>query len=460
MIKNNSYLPELILFSLFFLVIYLHFGWHSSGDDMSTLNGLNVALDCLKTKSLGDICGSGVTQYPILHFIIALPFNLMGFDNSSISKTFSQLSFIFSILSCLIFYRISYIRGGRGVAIISVGFLLSGYLFWYMFSSFSEALVFFLFSLFVLAIVEKWKILYIGIIAFFCTITKDIAFPFIIAFLILTIFSTNNSYKTIRDLLRLTFTHINDYKIVYLAIILGICINSLFNLFKYGTITNAFYTSPIYQVPIEFAIKNFYMIFFSPAHGLLYVWFSFFCLLISSFFFFLKDSKAMTALACLFFILAAMTFGFAFWFSPFGMIAWGPRLNLPLLAPICLLIIIFYGKFLSNFLKKLHPIYSFLLIFLSLALSSLPNLAAKLNIMNFFMLASQPLKTITDSGIEPFIIETAFVDNLYYIATIEGASRNIIFTSTEMTLNHNYLALFLWLLFFVCLAIMSIYRNK
>ena len=345
MIKNKSNLPELILFSLFFLVIYLRFGWHSSGDDMAVLNGLNVALDCLKTNSFGDICGSGVTQFPILLYITALPFNLMGFDNSSISETFSLISFISSILSCLIFYRVGYVSGGRGVAIISVGFVLSGYLFWYMFSSFGEALAFFLFSLFVLAIVEKWKILYIGIIAFFCTITKDIAFPFIIAFLILTIFSTNNTYKTIRDLLRLTFTHINDYKIVYLAIILGICVNSLFNLFKYGTVTNAYYTSPIYQVPIEFTIKNFYMIFLSPAHGLIYVWFSFFCLIVSSIFFFLKDSKAMTTLSCLLLILAAMTFGFAFWFSPFGMVAWGPRLNLPLLAPICLLIIIFYGKF-------------------------------------------------------------------------------------------------------------------
>ena len=80
--------------------------------------------------------------------------------------------------------------------------------------------------------------------------------------------------------------------------------------------------------------------------------------------------------------------------------------------------------------------------------------------MNYFMLASQPLKTITESGIDPFIIETASINNLYYKATIEGASRNIIFTSTEMTLNQNYLALFLWLLFFVCLVIMSIYRNK
>ena len=329
-----------------------------------------------------------------------------------------------------------------------------------MFSSFSEALVFFLFSLFFLAIVEKWKITYVGIIAFFCTISKDIAFPFIIAFLVLTIFSTNNSYKTIKDLLRLTFTHINDYKIVYLAIILGICVNSLFNLFKYGTITNGYYNSPIYQVPIEFAIKNFYMIFFSPAHGLVYVWFSFFCLIVSSIFFFLKDSKAMTTLLCLLLILVAMTSGFSFWFSPFGMIAWGPRFNLPLLAPICLLIILFYGKFLSNYLKKLKSIPSFLLIFIPLALSSLPNLASKLNIMNYFSLVSQPLKTITESGIEPFIIETASVDNLYYIATIEGASRSIILTFTEMTLNQNYMALFMWLLFFICLVILSIYQNK
>ena len=460
MFKNILKLPELILFSLFFLAIYLHFGWHSSGDDMAILNGLNVALDCLKTKSLEDICGSGVHQFSILFYIVALPFNLMGFDNSSISETFSLISFISSIFSCLIFYRIGYKSGGRGVAIISVGFVLSGYLLWYMFSSFSEALVFFLFSLFFLAIVEKWKITYVGIIAFFCTISKDIAFPFIIAFLVLTIFSTNNSYKTIKDLLRLTFTHINDYKIVYLAIILGICVNSLFNLFKYGTITNGYYNSPIYQVPIEFAIKNFYMIFFSPAHGLVYVWFSFFCLIVSSIFFFLKDSKAMTTLLCLLLILVAMTSGFSFWFSPFGMIAWGPRFNLPLLAPICLLIILFYGKFLSNYLKKLKSIPSFLLIFIPLALSSLPNLASKLNIMNYFSLVSQPLKTITESGIEPFIIETASVDNLYYIATIEGASRSIILTFTEMTLNQNYMALFMWLLFFICLVILSIYQNK
>jgi hypothetical protein len=460
MIKNNSYLPELILFSLFFLVIYLHFDWHSSGDDMAVIEGLKVALDCLETKPLGEICGYGVKQFPILLYLIALPFNLMGFDNSSISEMFSLFSFISSILSCLIFYRIGYISGGRGVAIITVGFVLSGYLFWYMFSSFSEALGFFLFSLFILAIVQKWKILYVGIIAFFCTITKDIAFPFIVVFLILTIFSTNNSYKSIRDLLRITFTHINDYKIVYLGIIFGICVNSLFNFFKYGTITNAFYTSPIYQVPIEFAIKNFYMILFSPAHGLIYVWFSFFCLIITSIFFFLKDSKAMTTLVCLLLILVAMTYGFSFWFSPFGMVAWGPRLNLPLLAPICLLVIIFYGKFLSNYLKKLKPIHSFLIIFTPLALSSLPNLASKLNIMNYLSLVFQPLKTITESGIEPFIIETTSVDNLYYKATIEGASRNIIFPSTEVTLNQNYLALFLWLLFFTCLVIMSIYRNK
>jgi hypothetical protein len=202
------------------------------------------------------------------------------------------------------------------------------------------------------------------------------------------------------------------------------------------------------------------MILFSPAHGLIYVWFSFFCLIITSIFFFLKDSKAMTTLVCLLLILVAMTYGFSFWFSPFGMVAWGPRLNLPLLAPICLLIIIFYGKFLSNYLKKLKPIHSFLIIFTPLALSSLPNLASKLNIMNYLSLVFQPLKTITESGIEPFIIETTSVDNLYYKATIEGASRNIIFPSTEVTLNQNYLALFLWLLFFTCLVIMSIYRNK
>lgn len=157
--------------------------------------------------------------------------------------------------------------------------------------------------------------------------------------LFLTLFSTTRElYIGIGILLalaELSNYQFNDVKIrtkikyVVSQALVSTSVVMLFNFYRWRTIRNPIYFSPIYFVktPTEF-MNNLLGLFFSPSGGILL----FAPVPLVYFIFFLRNRSQ--SRYTIFFLLCALTlniFSCAIWFAPLGWISWGPRLMIPLI---------------------------------------------------------------------------------------------------------------------------------
>lgn len=440
--KNGLWLYVWILI---FLVIT--FKLYISGDSVALVDGLDHVIQCFRADSIHYPCGPQVAHFPIFQYLIALPFRLLGLKNDTLLPLLALLNFGWFLVSIAAFWRAGIlaagIRGGHLASIV----LFSGYITWYATASFNEAAAFSLFALLALSILDQWKIFWIATIAFLCTITKEIAFPFVFIIIAIAALTRDQELPNLSDLYKWVYTFMLQYLLAIIAIIFGVIVNSVFNLFRFGSIHNMATLDPLFYTPWPYVPEFFFYLLFSPAGGLFFVWGTLCLLVIIGFYFCRHDSNRLWKLSLMTGMIALVNIGLAKWYSPFGWYAWGPRLTLPFLGGAGIILIVLVGgdivKILSLLIRKKTI---FIGIGIYIFLLSTPNIAVRLNEREFFEKMFAPTIIQKDFGFSKFIIQTVS-PNLYMEASLEIYNRNILIPITLRIASKNYIIFIVWFVF-------------
>jgi hypothetical protein len=159
--------------------------------------------------------------------------------------------------------------------------------------------------------------------------------------------------------------------------------------------------------------------------------------------------------------LILVNIGLASWYSPFGYNAWGPRLSLPFLGSIAILAIYLTANETIIYLKKLGINRGLFVILIIIAISSLPNIAVRLDGDVFFTKMFAKTNIEINSDIQNFTIQSAPISQ-YMDASIEAYSKNIIIPSTIKNSLTYWPIIFIWLisLFYICRQIILTSNEK
>ncbi len=207
----------------------------------------------------------------------------------------------------------------------------------------------------------------VAVAAFAACLTKETSYPFVAAIGLLGLVLAR----------RRTGSPIRRHVLFGAAgIAVGFGCAALFNVLRFGSVENTNYLQSEYRTPLgripEFAAG----LFVAPNGGILFFW-PVAALLMAAMVVlpFVRrgarfDRKVALALAA---IVIGLTLGLASWYSPFGWIAWGPRLSLPWVLPLVLLGLAAFGKPLGALAARLlAPGWRLLLVALALVAVTLP----------------------------------------------------------------------------------------
>ena len=432
--KNSLWL---LMAYLCLLVLYLFDRpLRASGDTVALISGIKVAVQCLQ---LGKVhCDPSVVHFPIFQYLIGFPFVFFGMSDENTLTIFSLVSLSAFFISVWAFFS-----AGDGVDNLPAGghlgvmLLLSGYVVWYSTSTFNESAAFALFSLLGLGVLKEWNKLKVAIIAFLCVLTKEIAFPFVIYLMLASYILKQEMCSNPRSYFKLGISFFRKYTLAIITILIGICINLLFNLFRFNNFRNISNLDPAFLTPFEFIPRFFYSLLMSPAGGVVYVWFSLSTALIILILY--KLIKNERTIGLIFGVLGVLVFnaGLAMWYSPFGWVAWGPRLTLPILGAVGIMVTYSLVRTISG-VKNLenNKLKSTCVMLLIFVISAAPTLSVILDEGIYFKAIFAPTRVELDSGIKPFIVQTVPAD-AYMRSAIESHSRNVIPLSTLDVVKEN-----------------------
>lgn len=163
----------------------------------------------------------------------------------------------------------------------------------------------------------------------------------------------------------------------------GVVINGLFNIFRYGTVGNRFLLQEEYRVTsLGRVMKNVGSLVAAPAGGLFVFWPLLTIILALALVSALRlavdgrwrrAAPSLAALAC----GAGWLVGLGSWWAPFGGMSWGPRLALPLLPALVVVVAIVGGAPLSRLLERvLRTPLTFVLVSAVVLVAAWPQLSA------------------------------------------------------------------------------------
>lgn len=451
-LKRSAVFPYLGVLIVLASTFYIY----PSGDTQALLNGLDHALTCLSSTPVMIPCGVEVVHFPIFQYLVGAPFSVLGFKNATIVNIFGLMSVAWTLIAGAVFWRTGVLTSGKPGGHLSLLVLLSGYLLWYMTASFNEAASFGLFALLALSVIDRWRIIYVCIIAFACTITKEVAFPFVLYFMSLSFFAREMRMGQALTVLGCIRRFLFEYKFAICSVIVGVVINLLFNYFRFGSVKNLTILDVILLTPWEYVPGFFVDLFMSPAGGLVFTWFSLCMVLIIPTLFLVRDRTTIWTICFVLIGLMIANFGLARWYSPFGWYAWGPRLTLPFLGSVGVIGLYLVMPYVIKYLQGARGGVGIYLVFIVVAASSLPNIAVRINEGAFFSRMFAPTKIAIESGIPNFTVQTV-PPRLYMEAASEAHSRNVVIPTAVGISLRSWLIISLWLcsLFYISRQLVS-----
>jgi hypothetical protein len=140
--------------------------------------------------------------------------------------------------------------------------------------------------------------------------------------------------------------------------VLAITAASLFNIVRFGSVLNTNYLDGKLRTPgVGRTLVYVAAVFFSPSGGVYIAWpaasllITAACLvaLVRAPFRSAYTRPALVVIAC----VVALAIGFASWWTPFGWSGYGPRLQLPWIPPLVLIVLVAYGDALASLTRRL-----------------------------------------------------------------------------------------------------------
>jgi hypothetical protein len=307
-------------------------GHVATGDSNNLVEGVHTALTCLGD---GDFVGCGhlhdsvqtlVFPYPLLQYVPAGLFVGLGASDGRALMALGTLSFISVVAALLVVLATFRDRPKHGALVVLA--LIGSSAVYQATSAFGEGLVLSLVVIAVCAGVRRSPTA-IFVFVFLASLGKETLAPFVVALVLICARSPGDSLLPNR---RLTIATVG-------AGVSAIALNATFNVFRFGSVQNLLYLDPPQHTPgIIRKLEFFSAIFLSPSAGVLWFWPLFSALAITATAIgvvsFLRRRDEPGRYLPVLSVTAVMLVWFAglsAWYSPFGWIAYGPRLEVPLL---------------------------------------------------------------------------------------------------------------------------------
>lgn len=329
------------IWTVFGVAVSARLLWHSiyhpwiSGDTLHVIRGAEAIRGCVEHQLLGK-CPWPIFEFPLFQYLPALVFVLLGLSTPTIAKIFPLINFGAFILMQWIWFRHFRKQDRKFEACLAILLFWSSPLIWYSTASFNEPVAALLTLGLVVGLLRNAQKSLIFTLSFFAGITKEVAPPFLVALAVLALLPTFQKDRA--------QTHHGILTTTAGALLAGVA-NSAFNWIRFGDLQNAALLDPLLRVQdLGQTLFSFLAILFSPNGGIFLFWPLAVLPMLVAFFYSPSKIKHYWLGIGIPLTLAALAFGFANWYAPFGWAAWGPRLLLPWVPALAFLAIHQHGE--------------------------------------------------------------------------------------------------------------------
>ena len=311
-----------------------------TGDTDHLVAGSRAILDCVDRHVFracsfdASVGRSKVGPYPLLQYLPALAMRELGFRPLAVLRGLAWVNFVAFVVSLGLLASLA-ARARQDLwrpLLVVLG--ASGPMWFYATAGFGEMLAATMVLAAVLACLHRRPVL-IGVLALVACLGKETFFPFVLALGLLAGRRDEDGWLPPRR--------------VVLPLVLGVAggaaLSFGFNVFRYGTVRNVRYLQPQFRVHGFGRIaRNVVELLIAPGGGLALYWPVIALLLIAVAMVGVRALRQRSVrvfgpIAALFVVIAAYTVVLALWWAPFGWIAWGPRLFLPLIPALAVVTI-------------------------------------------------------------------------------------------------------------------------
>lgn len=341
--------------------------WRVEGDTTHLVKSAADVLACLGELQLP--CRRPVIHFPVFQFLFVVPMAAIGMDEATIATAMAAISSGFALAAAGLVFSIGRSVAGLAGGHLGLALLASGYAIYYARSSFNEMAGFTLFAAMGAAIVLRRAPWMAFATALLFSITKDVAAPFVLAGALAACVAADRGGEWRWQWRRWAIGVLPALA----GALAGAMVNAGFNWFRYGELVNAGLLATNFKAPAGASTAYFAYLFLSPAGGLLYAWLT--LALLIPFMLWLvrkRDVDLVVALAAAG-VLVAANLGLSFWWSPFGWYAWGPRLTLPFLGIVVVLLLWVAGADVVRALRSVPIAAALPVVAVAIAISMLPN---------------------------------------------------------------------------------------
>jgi hypothetical protein len=319
------------------------------GDLNGVALGADRAVECLREARftacdrLPDGSMSGATPqgfvmgrvgpWAPLHYFMAIPMRGVGLSqHATVSLLIAVNAVAFIAIVALSWTVVARLVGREWGPVVAVCVVTSPLL-WYTTVAFGEVLAALLVLVAVAAVLTRRSPFAVAVAVMLAGFTKETSPPFVAALCCLCAVVTLSD----RPQRRRAFVAIG------LGASAALAGNTLFNLFRFGSVFNSHYSDSVYQVSSARRVAgSFAALWIAPNTGIVWFWPAAVLVLVFLAVVGVRRIRPRVAPvarwsgAALLGLLVAQMVGLARWYSPFGWIAWGSRLVLPVLPAMLL----------------------------------------------------------------------------------------------------------------------------
>ncbi|MGH9156658.1 MAG: hypothetical protein ACRD1K_12665 [Acidimicrobiales bacterium] len=373
-----------VAIGLFLLLVFVdgrRFGNIDNEDTPALVVGARRSLACLGDGVLSR-CAlvtddySDVGPYPLLQYLPAAALVGLGLDDTDAVQALALLNYL-ALLGCLGCALVLGRRALKGWAPALLVVVLSGPLLFYSTAGFGEMLATSVAVLALTAVLVRRPVAAAALLALAC-LGKETMAPFLFVMAVVCGRDDGDRWWPRRDMLIAICS----------AVAGGIAATMAFNVLRFGTVVNAFYIEPGFRVRTLGRQADFFgALWAAPNGGLLWFWTAATGLLVAAAVLAVRrfatapgNLASWLPLTCVLGVFLAYQVAVARWAYPFGWIAWGPRLTIPVVVPLCIAVAHAGGEPLRAAVARVvRPLPGALAVAFVVAVASLPQSGAVWN---------------------------------------------------------------------------------
>jgi hypothetical protein len=337
---------------------------YNSTDTTHLVVGAQRAVDCLRhhvfvhcdgwadPRDVPTGVATHVGPWPLLQYIPAVVLDALG-----VSQTATvQMLVITNALALWALFLMAYVTVRRfapaWVPIVFVA-LLASPLLWYGTTSFGEEIGAAIVVGVVAAILMGARPVLVGTLVAFASMTKETNFIFVAALAVVCVVAQTESRREKTGSRRLLGA-------VIAGVLIGVLANTAFNVFRFGSVRNVAYLHSYERAPnAVVAVKSFAALWVAPNGGVTWFWPCSLAVIglsgAGSIWTLRRSGRSWNAVvpAAVAGVLIVNVAAVSTWYSPFGWVAWGPRLLLTILPATVLMAAAFAGARATDVLQRI-----------------------------------------------------------------------------------------------------------